>query len=218
MKELEDIFREKIEEKEAKDFKGFNDFSHKQINNSKENNKEREKEIKKEKKLKTKDKKNIIIQDRILKKKIENEKNKERLYKLSGIENFFVSIINKITFFRENKMIYQIYILYFFLFIIFIVSLVYMKYTMITRSFDNYLEQNYYPFIEEEVIKSQNNIKMKSDEKNNRNMISTLDEEMLFMEIFSKELINNKILTKGIIEFKEENNGDDEDGKKKKNI
>ena len=216
MKELEDIFGEKIEEKEAEDFKGFNDFSHKQINNSKENNKEREKDIKKEKKLKTKDNKNIIIQDRILKKKIENEKNKERLYKLSSIENFFVSIINKITFFRENKMIYQIYILYFFLFIIFIVSLVYMKYTKITRAFDNYLEQNYYPFIEEEVIKSQNNIKMKSDEKNNRNMISTLDEEMLFMEIFSKELINNNILKKGIIEFKEENNGDDEDGKKKK--
>ena len=113
------------------------------------------------KEIKDLQEKNIELDSQLITKgkKIENEKNKERLYKLSGIENFFVSIINKITFFRENKMIYQIYILYFFLFIIFIVSLVYMKYVMITRAFDNYLEQNYYPFIEEEVIKSQNNIK-----------------------------------------------------------
>jgi len=209
MKELEDIFDEKIDDKEQEDYKHFNNFQHKQNNHSKENDKEKEKNIQKEKQLKTKEKKNFIIQDRILKKKIENEKNKERLYKLSSIENFFVSIINKITFFRENKMIYQIYILYIFLFIIFTVSLVYMKYTIVTRAFDNYLEQNYYPFIEDEVIKSQNNIKMKCDEKNNKNIISTLDEEMLFMEIFSKELINNKILTKNIIKFND-NEGQDE--------
>ena len=196
MRELEDILGEKIDNIDTEDYKLFNNFRHKKINRSKESNKEREKKIQKEKKLKSEEKKNFLIQDRILKKKIENEKNKERLYKLSSFENFFISCIKKITFFRENKMIYQIYILYIFIFIIFIISLVYMKYELLKRAFDNYLQQNYYAFMENGIIKSQNMIKIKSDEKNNKNMISTLDEEMLFMEIFSKELIKNDLLIK----------------------
>jgi len=64
MEELEDIFGEKIDDKEEEDYKHLNHFSQKQNNHTKENDKE--KDTQKEKKLKTKEKKNFIIQDRIL--------------------------------------------------------------------------------------------------------------------------------------------------------
>ena len=98
-------------------------------------------------------------------------------------ENFFVSLMNKITCLRENKMIYQIYILYSFLFVIIIILLVFIKYYLLIDTFNDFEKRNYYPFIENEAIKCQNALKIKSDEKNNINMISALDEQMLFMEI-----------------------------------
>ena len=205
MKEFDDKFNEKIINSETEDYNFVN-----QIDQTKQNTNEIEK-INKEKKLKNKEKKNFMIQDRILKKKIENEKNKERLYKLSIFENFFVSLIKKITFFRENKMIYQVYLLYAFLFIIFIAAASSIKYFIMKSSFDNYMEQNYFPFIENQVIKSQNMLKVKSDEKNNKNMISTLDEEMLFMEIFSKELIKNDIQIMGNVDFNNNGNNGNQD-------
>ena len=207
MKEFDDTFDEKIDNNnnETEDYNFFKNFRHKQINYIKGNKIEKQKTIKKGKKLKSEEKKkNFMIQDLILKRKIENEKNKERLYKLSMFENFFVSLIKKITFFREKRMIYQVYVLYIFLFIILIGVLCSIKYFIMKTSFDNYIEQNYYPFIENQVIKAQKTLKIKSDEKNNNNFISTLDEEMLFMEIFSKELIRNDIAKKGNAEIKNE--------------
>ena len=103
-------------------------------------------------------------------------------------------------------MIYQVYVLYISLFIILIGVLCSIKYFIMKTSFDNYIEQNYYPFIENQVIKAQKTLKIKSDEKNNNNLISTLDEEMLFMEIFSKELIRNNIAKKENVEFENDEN------------
>ena len=212
MKELEDIFNPKIENLEIENYKHFNDINHNDLNVSKEINEQTEQLLNTENKLKKEDKKKFLIQNKLIKKKIENEKNKERLYKLSSFENFFISSIKRFSCIRENKMIYQIYVLYIFLFIIFIVSLVYVKYIMIKRSFKDYLEQNYFPFIETEVVKTQNILKIKSDEKNNKNIISTLDDEMLFMEIYSKELIRNDIIKKENIIFGDNvENGESDD-------
>jgi hypothetical protein len=173
MNELEEIFNNnKIENEKGEDFKQFNNFRHKTIKRSKENNKQREQELKIEKKIKSEEKKKFMMQDKLAKKKIENEENKEKLYQLNIVENFFVSLFKKITIFRENKMIYQIYIIYIFIFIISIVSLSYLKYYTLSSTFDNYKKQNYYPYIESEVIKSQNILKIKADEKNNKNMIN----------------------------------------------
>ena len=211
MNELEEIFNNnKIENEKGEDFKQFNNFRHKTIKRSKENNKQREQELKIEKKIKSEEKKKFMMQDKLAKKKIENEENKEKLYQLNIVENFFVSLFKKITIFRENKMIYQIYIIYIFIFIISIVSLSYLKYYTLSSTFDNYKKQNYYPYIESEVIKSQNILKIKADEKNNKNMISSLDEQMLFMEIYTKELINNDILKNDNILLNDDNDGNEE--------
>ena len=212
MNELEEIFNNnKIENEKGEDFKQFNNFRHKTIKRSKENNKQREQELKIEKKIKSEEKKKFMMQDKLAKKKIENEENKEKLYQLNIVENFFVSLFKKITIFRENKMIYQIYIIYIFIFIISIVSLSYLKYYTLSSTFDNYKKQNYYPYIESEVIKSQNILKIKADEKNNKNMISSLDEQMLFMEIYTKELINNDILKNDNILLNDDNDGNEEE-------
>ena len=212
MNELEEIFNNnKIENEKGEDFKQFNNFRHKTIKRSKENNKQREQELKIEKKIKSEEKKKFMMQDKLAKKKIENEENKEKLYQLNIVENFFVSLFKKITIFRENKMIYQIYIIYIFIFIISIVSLSYLKYYTLSSTFDNYKKQNYYPYIESEVIKSQNILKIKADEKNNKNMISSLDEQMLFMEIYTKELINKDILKNDNILLNDDNDGNEEE-------
>ena len=218
MKEIEDIDDNKIGLEEEEDFKIPKNKHHKEIKHSKENDKQREQYLKNEKKIKSQEKKNFLIQDKLMKKKIENEKNKERLYKLSPIENFFLSLIKKISCIRENKMMYQIIILYIILSIIIIIALTIIKFYILGSSFLNFLSQNYFNFIYDEVVKCQNMLKIKSDEKNNNNMISTLDEQLLFMEIYNKELIKNDI-TKVNIELQdnnennnnnnEENNGND---------
>ena len=211
MKQLEENFTNKISTnnilEDIDDINPNNICHNSKIKHSKESNKQREDSLKKEKKLK----KNFLMQDKILKNKIENEKNKEKLYKLSACENFFVSLMNKITCLRENKMIYQIYILYSFLFVIIIILLVFIKYYLLIDNFNDFEKRNYYPFIESEAIKCQNALKTKSDEKNNINMISALDEQMLFMEIYSKELIKNDILLKDNIIFNDNNNENEEE-------
>ena len=211
MKEFQDIYNPKMAEVEKDDFKFLNNFDENELDISKENIEEKNEITKMEKKLKKESKKKFLIQNKLLQKKIENEKNKEKLYKLSSFEYFFISFMKKVPCLCENKMIYQIYILYIFLFIIFIVSLVYIKYLMLERTFKNYLEQNYHPFIESEVIKSQNILKAKCDEKNNKHMIASLDEELLFMEIFSKELVKRNLMAETIT-FPNNNDNDDSIG------
>ena len=202
MKQTDEIFEEEPERPSS-------NYRHSKIKRSKESNRQREQTLKQEKRIKSEAKKNFLMQDKILRNKIENEKNKERLYNLSPCENFFVSLMKKITCIRENKMIYQIYILYIFLFIIFIIIIVYIKYNLLYDTFNDFVKQNYFPYIEKEMIKCQNALKSKSDEKNNKNMISALDEQMLFMEIYSKELINNDILEKDNIKFKNNDNNNE---------
>ena len=59
-------------------------------------------------------------------------------------------------------MIYQVYVLYMFIFIILNRVLCSIKYFIMKMSFDNYIEQNYYPFIENQVIKAQKTLKTES--------------------------------------------------------
>ena len=220
MKEIEDIDDNKIGLEEEEDFKVSKNLRRKEIKHSKENDKQREQYLKNEKKMKSQEKRNFLIQDKLIKKKIENEKNKERLYKLSPIENFFLSLIKKISFVRENKMMNQITILYIILSIIFIIALTIIKLLTLLSSFENFISQNYFNFIYDEVVKCQNMLKIKSDEKNNNNMISTLDEQLLFMEILNKELIKNNILSKDNIQFpenKENDNNDENDDNNNEN-
>ena len=205
MKELEEIFENKIDDlMEEGDAERYNNFRHKEIIRTKENTKQRENILKTQKKKQNLEKKKFMIEEKLKKKKLENEKNKESLYKLSFIENFFISIFKKIPLIRESKMIYQISFLYIFFGIIFIFFAVNFKYSVLTNSFENFFQQNYQPYIEGEIIKIQNEIKKKSDEKNNKNMISALDDQMLFMEIFTKEIINKKILKKNKFEINDD--------------
>ena len=83
MKQTDEIFEEEQKRPSS-------NYRHSKIKRSKESNRQREQTLKQEKRIKSEMKKNFLMQDKILRNKIENEKNKERLYNLSTCENFFV--------------------------------------------------------------------------------------------------------------------------------
>ena len=104
------------------------------------------------------------------------------------------------NFIRESKMIYQIITIYIILFIAFLIIVISSKQFLIKHALNHFDNVNYASFLTDDVIKIQNELKYKTDTKNNNNMIATLDEQLLFMEIYTKELLMHNILIKGIFE------------------
>jgi len=179
--ELEEFFDE--EEREIdEEYQKYNNFRHKKTKHHKINLSNKLKFGKKEKNTENKNNK--------------EENRKRSLNRLSKFENLILKILKRIKWLRENKMIYQIIIIYVIAFFFFLIIMYFFKDKYMTQSFDFFRKRNYYSFIETDVINSQNNLKRQLDSKNNLNMMSIIDEKLLFMEIYTKELSSHNIILK----------------------
>ena len=199
--EFEDFFDNEENEINEEDYERYNNFRHQKIRRvkSKINSKKNDK---KDNKL---DNKNDLEEEKLIEKK-KNEKNKKNIGQLSKIETIFLTLFKKVSIIRENKMIYQILGIFIILFFLFLIMVIYIKQYLIRTSFSDFKNKNFYSFLESDIIRIQNLLKIQTDTKNNNNMISNLDEELLFMEIYSQELSSHNILKKNI--FTNLNNGE----------
>ena len=135
---------------------------------------------------------------KIQKIKKNKENRKKSINRLSQFENLILQILKRIKWLRENKMIYQIIIIYIIAFFFFILTMIIFKDKYMTKSFDFFRKRNYYSFIETDVISAQNALKRQIDSKNNANLMSILDEQLLFMEIYTKELSSHNLILKDV--------------------
>ena len=179
--ELEEFFGEEEREIDEEYYQKYNNFRHKKIKHPKINLSNKIFYEKKEKN--TENKKN-------------KENRKKSINRLSQFENLILQILKRIKWLRENKMIYQIIIIYIIAFFFFILTMIIFKDKYMTKSFDFFRKRNYYSFIETDVISAQNALKRQIDSKNNANLMSILDEQLLFMEIYTKELSSHNLILK----------------------
>ena len=182
--ELEEFFSEEEREIDEEYNQKYNNFRHKKIKHPKINLSNKIYYEKKEKNT-------------------ENKKNKEQngkksLNRLSKFENIILEILKKIKWLREKRMIYQIIIIYIIAFFFFFITNYFFKVKYMTKSFDFFRKKNYYSFIETDVISAQNDLKRQIDSKNNANLMSILDEQLLFMEIYTKELSSHNLILKDV--------------------
>ena len=188
--EFDDFFNNEENEINEEDYEKYNNFRHEIIRRvkSKKNTKKNEKKENKSE--------NNLEEEKLMEKK--NEKNKKNFGQLSKIETIFLTLFKKVSIIRENKMIYQIIGIFLILFILFLIMIIYIKQYLIRTSFSYFKNKNFYSFIETDIISIQNLLKTEIDIKNNNNMISSLDEELLFMEIYTQELSSHNILQNNI--------------------
>ena len=95
-------------------------------------------------------------------------------------------------------MVFQILFIYIILFFIFIIIIIHIKDFSIRLTFNYFENKTYYSCVQSEIIRIQNMLKTQIDAKNNNIRISTLDEQLLFMEIYTQELISHNILQKNV--------------------
>ena len=192
--ELENFFDNDDNEIDDQYYKRYNNFRHQKIERSKPKTTKTKKNLEKKEKS---DNKNELEEDEE-KKKLKNERNKKKLNQLSKFEILFLTLFKKVSIIRENKMIYQIIVVYIILFVIFLLIIIYLKNFLVSTSYNTFENKNYYPFVESDIIRKQNNLKIFIDKKNTNNMISSLDEQLLFMEIYTQELYSHNILKNNI--------------------
>ena len=195
--ELEEFFdmednENEIEINEEEDYLKYNNFRHKEIRRTqkklipKTNEENIEKKVKKE----------IKKEEKSSDKKQEKQKNRHLLHKLSNFELFVLSLFKKIKWLRENKMIYQIMLIYLISFILLLLFTIFTKNYIVKTSFEYFEDNNYYSYVDSDVIRTQKVLKLQVDRKNNNNMLSMQDEHLLFMEIYTKELASHNLLIK----------------------
>ena len=169
------------------DYRKYNIYRHQKIRKSRA----KPKRINNSEKNKKEDEKKKLVN------KSEEEKKKD-FNKLSKIELFILSLLKSIKFLRENKMKYQVILIYLFLLITFLLFIIFIKNVIVDEVFEYFGEKTYYSYVENDIIKKQNILKTIVDTKNNNNMISALDEQLLFMEIYTQELSSHNIFKKNI--------------------
>ena len=197
---IEDFFNKEENEIEEEDYIKYHNFRHKEIKHTKAKTKPKTQKKKKEKNSNNKNISKEEEEEKLIKQKSESGKNKRNLSELSKIELFFLNLFKKVNFIRESKMIYQIITIYIILFIAFLIIVISSKQFLIKHALNHFDNVNYASFLTDDVIRVQNELKYKTDTKNNNNMIATLDEQLLFMEIYTKELLMHNILIKDIFE------------------
>ena len=136
------------------------------------------------------------IKEKEKKKSQKNEKN--NINKLSKMELFILSLLKRIRFLCENKMVYQIIFIYLIFFTIFLIIIIFMKNKIVSKAFNYFEEKTYYSYVEGDIIITENILKAQIDTKNSNNMISAIDEHLLFMEIYTQELILHNIMKKNV--------------------
>ena len=196
--ELEELFdiednENEIEINEEEDYLKYNNFRHKEIKRTQKKYKPKKNEGNIEKKVVKKETK---LEGKSADKKQEKQRNKHLLYKLSNFELFVLSMLKKVKWLRENKFIYQIMLIYFISFIILLLFINFTKNYIVKKSFVYFEDNNYYTFVDSDVIRTQKVLKLQVDKKNNNNLLSIQDEHLLFMELYTKELVSHNILIK----------------------
>ena len=191
IKKIEEFFDNDENEIREVDYLKYNNFRHQKI-----------------RRMKTKPKKSYIPEkiennkeDDKKKKLLENKSEKEKkdnFNKLSKIELIILALLKRISFLCENKMIYQIIFIYLALFTSFLLIIIFMKNMIVSETFNYFEEKTYYPYVESDIVKNENMLKIKADTQNNNIMISALNEQLLFMEIYTQELSSHNIFKKNI--------------------
>ena len=207
--ELEELFdikdnENEIEINEEEDYLKYNNFRHKEIRRTQKKFILKKNEENIEKKAV---KKEIKLEEKSADKKQEIQKKKHLLFKLSNFELFVLSLFKKVKWLRENKMIYQIMLIYFISFIMLLLFIIFAKNYIVEKSFVYFEDNNYYTFVDSDVIRTQKVLKLQTDKKNNNNLLSMQDEHLLFMELYTKELIRHNLLIKDGI-FRNLNNSE----------
>ena len=124
-------------------------------------------------------------------------------YNCSSLENIckklyicIFSLINHLDFLSERKISVQVVIVYSLLMIILILGIIFIKAIHITDIIRTLTNKNYFLFYVNNIIDSQREIKTQLDELNNHDIISVSNDPLLFMRIYTEELVDNKILNK----------------------
>ena len=139
-----------------------------------------------------------------------NEKYKQKLDKLkehtNSLKNFtkklyecIIYLINHLDFLSERNIGVQVGIVYTVLMILLSLGIAYLKVIHMIDIIDTITNKNYFSFYVNNIIDSQREIKVHFDELNNHDIISTSNDPLLFMKVYTEELVSNKILNKDSI-------------------
>lgn len=106
------------------------------------------------------------------------------------------SLINFLYFLSEKNIRIQVGIVYSLLMIILILGIAYIKIATICNIIKTLTRKNYFLFYVNNIIDSQREIKMQLDEINNHDVIMASSEPLLFMRIYTEEMVDNNIIYK----------------------
>ena len=108
--------------------------------------------------------------------------------------NCFTSFKRHLDFLSERNINVQVGIVYSLLLIALTLGIVYLKGSHLTDIFDNLTKKYYFSFYVNNIIDSQREIKIQLDELNNQDILSAANDPLLFMRIYTEELVSHQIL------------------------
>ena len=114
-----------------------------------------------------------------------------------------MNLIRHLDFLSERKIGVQVGIVYTVLMILLSLGIAYFKAIHIVSIIETISNKNYFSFYVNNIIDSQREIKIQLDELNNHDIISASNDPLLFMKIYTEELVSNKILNKDTIILEE---------------
>ena len=123
---------------------------------------------------------------------------------MKKISECLKSFMNHLYCFTGKNIRLQVCITYSFLLIFMIIIIIYLKFVYILNSINSLSDKNYFLFYVNNIIDSQREIKVQLDEINNHDLISEVNEPLLFLRIYTEEMVENGILKEGTIKL--ENN------------
>lgn len=110
------------------------------------------------------------------------------------IYNCFTSFKSHLDFLSERNINVQVGIVYSLLLISLSLGIIYLKGTHINDILDNLTKKNYHSFYINNIMDSQGEIKIQLDELNNHDIISSGNDPLLFMRLYTEELVSHNIL------------------------
>ena len=129
--------------------------------------------------------------------KSKSEKNKVKSYFKDlneKIKNCFASIKSHLDFLSERNINVQVGIVYSLLLIGLFIGINYFKAVHMLNILDTLTKKNYHSFYINNIIDSQREIKTQLDELNNHDIISLGNDPLLFMRLYTEELVSHNIL------------------------
>ena len=121
------------------------------------------------------------------------------------------SFINHLYCFTGKNIRLQVGITYSFFLIIMTIIIIGLKFQHIFNTINSLSDKNYFLFYVNNVIDSQREIKVQLDEINNHDLISEVNEPLLFLRIYTEEMVENGILNDNTISLEKNLNNMYED-------